>query len=62
MKKFKILTKFQMGFIVSAIWTPFLNHRDIFSSNSIVNCLIVNLIGVMMILVGGWFADKMCDK
>ena len=62
MKKLKNTYRFYIGWFASAIWTPFLNHREIFGSNPIINNIIPIAIGVIIMLIGTWIADKVCDK
>ena len=62
MKRLENSYRFHVGWIMSAIWTPFLNHREIFSSNSIINLIIANAIGLIIMVIGLWIADKICEK
>ena len=62
MKKLENTYKFHVGWIMSAIWTPFLNHREIFGSNPIINNIIAIAIGVIIMWIGLRIADKVCDK
>ena len=62
MKKLGNEYRFHIGWIVSAIWTPFLNHKEIFGSNPIINFIITNVIGLIIMVIGLWIADKICEK
>ena len=62
MKKLENSCRFHVGWIMSAIWTPFLNHKEIFSSNSIINFVIDIAIGLIIMIIGLWIADKICEK
>ena len=62
MKKLKNTYRSHIGWIMSAIWTPFLNHREMFGSNPIINFIIVIAIGVIIMWIGLWIADKICEK
>lgn len=62
MKKLENKYRSHIGWIMSAIWTPFLNHREIFGSNPIINFIITIGIGVIIMWIGLWVADKICEK
>lgn len=62
MKKLENSYRFYIGWFMSAIWTSFLNHREIFSSNPIINFIIAIAIGVIIMWIGLWIADKICEK
>lgn len=62
MKKLENRCRFHIGWIMSAIWTPFLNHREMFGSNPIINFIIAIAIGVIIMWIGLWIADKVCEK
>ena len=62
MKKLENKYRSHIGWVMSAIWTPFLNHREIFGSNPIINFIIAIAIGVIIMIIGLWIADKVCEK
>lgn len=62
MKKLENKYRSHIGWIMSAIWTPFLNHREMFGSNPIINFIIAIAIGVIIMIIGLWIADKVCEK
>lgn len=62
MKKLENSYGFHVGWIMSAIWTPFLNHRELFGSNPIINFIIAIAIGLIIMSIGLWIADKICEK
>lgn len=62
MKKLENKYRSHIGWVMSAIWTPFLNHREMFGSNPIINFIIAIVIGVIIMLIGLWIADKVCEK
>jgi p-aminobenzoyl-glutamate transporter AbgT len=62
MKKLENKYRSHIGWVMSAIWTPFLNHREMFGSNPIINFIIVIAIGVIIMIIGLWIADKVCEK
>ena len=62
MKKLENKYRSHIGWIMSAIWTPFLNHREMFGSNPIINFIIAIAIGVIIMIIGLWIADKICEK
>jgi hypothetical protein len=62
MKKLENKYRSHIGWVMSAIWTPFLNHREMFGSNPIINFIIVIGIGVIIMWIGLWIADKICEK
>ena len=62
MKKLKNKYRSHIGWVMSAIWTPFLNHREMFGSNPIINFIIAIAIGVIIMIIGLWIADKVCEK
>lgn len=57
------MTKFQVGFITCAVWSPFwIRRSDIFGSNYITSYLVAAIIAVVMMLIGDWIADKFCKE
>ena len=62
MKKLENSYRFYIGWFASAIWTPFFNHKEIFSSNPIINFIIATAIGLIIMLIGLWISDKICEK
>ena len=62
MKKLENKYRSHIGWVMSAIWTPFLNHREMFGSNPIINFIIAIAIGVIIMVIGLWIADKVCEK
>ena len=62
MKKLENDYRFHLGWIMSAIWTPFLNHREMFGSNPIINRIILIAIGLIIMFIGLWIVDKICEK
>ena len=62
MKKLENKYRSHIGWVMSAIWTPFLNHRGMFGSNPIINFIIAIAIGVIIMIIGLWIADKICEK
>lgn len=62
MKKLENSYRFHVGWIMSAIWTPFLNHRELFGSNPIINFIIAIAIGLIIMFIGFWISDKICKK
>lgn len=62
MKKLENKYRSHIGWVMSAIWTPFLNHREMFGSNPIINFIIAIAIGVIIMIIGLWIADKVCEK
>ena len=62
MKKLENKYRSHIGWVMSAIWTPFLNHREMFGSNPIINFIIAIAIGVIIMIIGLWIADKICEK
>lgn len=62
MKKLKCVTKFQIGFLTSVIWSPFLNHQEMFKLNTFYNYLITVGIGLILYFIGVFVADKVCKK
>lgn len=62
MKKLENSCRFYAGWFASAIWTPFLYHKEVFGSNQIINFMIANAIGLIILAIGLWIADKICKK
>lgn len=62
MKKLENKYRSHIGWVMSAIWTPFFNHREMFGSNPIINFIIAIAIGVIIMIIGLWIADKVCEK
>ena len=62
MKKLENKYRSHIGWIMSAIWIPFLNHREMFGSNPIINFIIAIAIGLIIMIIGLWIADKICEK
>ena len=62
MKKLENGYRFHVGWIMSTIWTPLLNHREMFGSNPIINFIIAIAIGVIIMVIGLWIADKICKQ
>lgn len=58
MKKLETTYRFHIGWITYAIWTPFC---DKFSTNIIGFILNIGL-GVILMCIGCWIADKICEK
>lgn len=62
MKKLKYATKFQIGFITSIIWSPFLTNQEMFGLSTFCNYLISVGIGLVLYFIGVFVADKVCEK
>jgi hypothetical protein len=62
MKKLKNVTKFQIGFLTSAIWSTFFNHREMFGLSTFYNYLITLGIGLILYFIGVFVANKICEK
>lgn len=62
MKKLKYVTKFQIGFLTSVIWSPFLNYQEMFGLSTFYNYLITVGIGLVLYFIGVFVADKICEK
>lgn len=62
MKKLENSCRFYVGWFASAIWIPFLYHKEVFGSNQIINFMIANVIGLIILAIGLWIADKICEK
>ena len=60
MKKLENCCRFHVGWIMSSIWIPFLNQREMFGSNPIINFIIAIGIGVIIMIIGLWIASKIC--
>lgn len=62
MKKLENSCRFYIGWFASAIWIPFLYHKEVFGSNPIINRIIPIAIGLIIMSIGLWIANKICEK
>ena len=62
MKKFKHVTKFQIGWFTSIIWSPFLTNQEMFGLSTFYNYLITVGIGFVLYIIGLVIADEFCEK